>query len=342
MAARRAQYPWVDLPDRELLQWRICDLGLRIEATWLQGCVERLHAELGDRGLRPRPHVWLSSEWFSPDGVPGIAIPFFLAHERLMRLERRKMLEVEGGTERSCMKLLRHEAGHALCTAHRLHYRRRWRAVFGPMSRPYPESYVPRARSRNFVLHLDWWYAQAHPAEDFAETFAVWLAPSSRWRRRYRDWPALRKLEYVDELMDEIAGRPAKIRSRRQIEPLRTLRQTLAEYYDEKQDRYGTHPTDFYDEDLRKLFSDDPRHGRRPTAAAFLRASRRRIREVVARWTGESAYAVDLVLRSMIERCRELHLRLDRPTQQTHYEATVLVAVQTTKLLHRVPHRIVL
>ena len=26
-------------------------------------------------------------------------------------------------------------------------------------------------------MHLDPWYAQSHPDEDFAETFAVWLTP---------------------------------------------------------------------------------------------------------------------------------------------------------------------
>lgn len=342
MAAGARKWWWEDLPDRELLAVRLCDLDIRLAHTWLTDCVDRLHGELDARGLRFKPHAWLSSEWFSPDGVPGIAIPFFLAHERLIRLERRKMLDVEGGTERECMKLLRHETGHAICTAFRLHYRARWRETFGPMSAPYPDSYIPRARSRAFVLHLDWWYAQAHPAEDFAETFAVWLAPSSRWRRRYRDWPAIRKLEYVDELMADVAEKPAKKRSRRHIEPLSSLKITLGEYYDQKQERYGRPTSEFYDEDLRRLFSDDPRHESRPSAALFLRSSRTRIREVVARWTGESAYAVDLVLRAMIDRCKELKLRVAQPPTQARYEATVLVAVHTTRILHRVPHRILL
>src|SRR3712207_5133915 len=184
--------------------------GIRdIGVTGVQTCalpICRLHFELDESGLRFRPHVWLSEEWFSPDGVPGFAIPFYLAHPRLMKLERAQMLEVEGGIEKECMAIMRHEAGHAISNAFGLHRRRRWRETFGRFSVPYPEHYMPDPNSRSFVLHLGAWYAQAHPAEDFAETFAVWLAPASRWQKRYVSWPAMRKLRYVDELMKGPAG----------------------------------------------------------------------------------------------------------------------------------------
>ena len=84
--------------------------------------------------------------------------------------------------------------------------------MFGPASRRYPADYSPRPRAGNYVLHLGHWYAQSHPTEDFAETFAVWLQPRARWRRDYAGWPALRKLEYVDALMAEIAQAPAAVR----------------------------------------------------------------------------------------------------------------------------------
>lgn len=339
---RRKTLWWEGLSRAELLDVRICDLDLKLEGTWVAECVGQLHDELAGRGLRLKPHAWLSTEWFSPDGVPGIAIPFYLAHERLMRLEKRKMLEVEGGTEKRCMQLLRHEAGHAMSTAFRLHYRRRWQKAFGSVRQPYPDSYVPRARSRNYVLHLDWWYAQAHPAEDFAETFAVWLKPGRRWKKTYADWPALKKLEYVDALMAEIEGRAPAVRSRRHVEPFRKERRTLAEYYDERQSRYGSAGTLIFDKELRTLFSDDPRHRNRESAALFLRRMRPRIRETVARWTGESAYTVDLVVREMIERCKELKLRRVSTELRAREDVSVLVAVQATKLLHRVPHPILL
>ncbi len=37
---------------------------------------------------------------------------------------------------------------------------------------------------------------------------AAWAAGSTARRREYADWPALRKLEFVDGLMAEIARQP--------------------------------------------------------------------------------------------------------------------------------------
>ncbi|TLY57614.1 MAG: hypothetical protein E6K51_06210, partial [Gammaproteobacteria bacterium] len=93
---------------------RFCDLKLSIQRAPLARHVRRLYADLERRGIEFRPHVWLSEEWFSPDGVPGIAMPFYLAHPRLERLERRIMREAEGGDPRLLLRILRHEAGHAL------------------------------------------------------------------------------------------------------------------------------------------------------------------------------------------------------------------------------------
>lgn len=332
---------WVELSDEELLEVRLCDLDLSIRGSELEGRVRRLHEELEARGLRLRPHVWISHEWFSPDGIPGFAVPFYLAHPRLKRLERKMMLEVEGGTRSQCMKLMRHETGHCLSTAYRLHYRKRWREVFGSVSRPYPESYLPRAQTKHYVLHLDWWYAQAHPAEDFAETFAVWLKPKSRWRQDYRGWPALIKLRYVHDTMAKLAGQVPPVRSRRQVETLRSLRFTLREHYEQRRATYGDQSPHIYDRDLRRLFSDEERDRANPAAAVFLRRHRRAIREQVARWTGEYQYTIDRVLRDMTDRSRELRLRLRVDERQTLADATTLVTVQTMNFLRRVPHRIV-
>ena len=208
------RFAWARLPDEDLLQVRLKDLKVTVEGTWLQRCLDDLHEELDQRGLRVRPHAWISSEWFSPDDTPGIAIPFYLAHPRLMRLERKMIIDVEGGTVPECMRILRHEAGHVVQHAYQLHRRRRWQQLFGPSSTRYPDSYRPNPASRRYVHHLRLWYAQSHPDEDFAETFAVWLRPRSNWRQRYAGWPALKKLEYVDELMAEIAGtKPAARRA---------------------------------------------------------------------------------------------------------------------------------
>ncbi len=333
---------WARKGDEALLDIRMCDLGLSVDRPPLKRRVGRLHDELERKGITFRPHVWLSSEWFSPDGVPGIALPFYLAHPRLAKLEKSRMLEVEGGSESQCARILRHEAGHCLDTAYRLHRRKKWREIFGSFSKPYPQVYNPKPGSRNFVLHLYGWYAQAHPAEDFAETFAVWLTPHSRWRSRYKDWPALRKLMYVDELMKEIAGTPAPVRSRRKIEPLSQLRTTLREHYRRKRLYYADEWPDFYDTDLRKLFSNDPRYKDRPTAAAFLRGVRPQVREAVARWTGTHSYTVDQVLRDMIDRSKELKLRLAVPQRRAKTEAMMMVAVQTMNFLHTGRRRVAL
>src|SRR5580698_2947381 len=136
-AARARGRDWASLSDEELLQLRMCDLRLRLQRSPLQRYVQRLYGELEERGIRFRPHVWLSEEWFSPDGIPGIAMPFYLAHPRLLRLERKMTREAEGSNGNWLMRILRHEAGHAIDSAYRLRRTAYWRALFGPASRPY-------------------------------------------------------------------------------------------------------------------------------------------------------------------------------------------------------------
>lgn len=247
---------WVNWTDDQLLDLRMCDLDLAIEGTELEKRIAELYAELESRGLAFRPHFWLSDDWFTPDDIPGIALPFYLAHPRLTQLEMRQMLEVEGGAPEECMRILRHETGHAIENAYLLRRRKRRQLVFGKSSKPYPDYYTPKPYSKNYVLHLDMWYAQSHPDEDFAETFAVWLNPQSLWRQRYAQWPALKKLEYVDELMRDLAGKPPLVNSKRRVGPLPSLRKTLRLHYEKKRKRYGLDYPDFYDRDLRRLFSD--------------------------------------------------------------------------------------
>jgi len=274
----RKKFAWASLPDEQLLKRRLSGLRVTIEGTWLEDCMHHLHAELAERGIRLRPHAWISSEWFSPENTPGIAIPFYLTHPRLMRLEKKMMLDVEGGTFSECMAILRHEAGHTIQHAYQLHRRRRWQKLFGPSSKRYPRYYRPNPNSRNFVQHLRLWYAQAHPDEDFAETFAVWLRPRSSWRTRYAGWPALKKLEYVDELMEEIAGQRPLLTRRERLDPLNEISETLADYYKRKRALYVLDTPRTYDRDLRRLFSDNPRHRRSLPASVFIRRHRAIIR----------------------------------------------------------------
>src|ERR1700704_2648590 len=238
---------WTALSDEKLLEVRMCDLQLSIAGTEIEPRIAQLNAELEARGLAFKPHYYLSDEWFTPDGVPGIAIPFYLAHPRLARLEKAEMLEVEGGDPEGCLRILRHEAGHAIDNAYTLQRRPTRRRLFGNPSTEYPEYYTPKPYSKSFVQHLDHWYAQSHPDEDFAETFAVWLNPQSMWAARYAGWPAQRKLEYMDRLMRDLAGVRPKVTSKREVDPLRRIRKTLREHYKNKREHYGLDHPDFYD-----------------------------------------------------------------------------------------------
>ena len=327
---------WEKCSSQELLEWRICDLGLSLEGSGLEEPIDRLHRELDRKGLRVKPHCWLSDEWFSPDGVPGIAIPFYLAHPRLKRLERQQILEVEGGTTAECLRLLRHEAGHAVAHAFRLHRRKRWRELFGSSTQPYPDSYRPNPGSRRFVVHLPHWYAQSHPDEDFAETFAVWLTPGSRWRRKYIGWPALHKLRYVDQLMHELAGKRPPIRSRAKPDPVHRIKTTLGDYYEARRARYRVLASRAYDQDLLRFFTPiEESTSRSPSAAAFLRSHRAEIRRMVARSTGKQELALDAVLGEMIARSRELKLRAVGRQRELVVDFAILLAARSAEFVFR-------
>ncbi len=330
------------LTKSQLLALRFSELNVRLPDTPLQPHIDRLNTELADRGLRFRPHCWLAEEWFSPDASPGIAIPFYLIHPCLIRLEYEQMFEVEGRKAYHCLRLLRHEAGHAINTAYQLHKRKRWQVLFGHYNKPYPEYYAPKPQSKRYVQHLDWWYAQSHPSEDFAETFAVWLTPHSAWYKQYKDWPALRKLEYVDELMQEIANKPRKIKSRKHIESLATSHKTLAEHYAAKRKHYRINAPEVFDGDINRLFPIDNHVSRnRKTAAALLQRLSPEICQICCRNTGEHPYVFAQLLGGLIHRCRELKRYVCRPEADIKYDLCIylsmIVADQFKKFRYKVP-----
>jgi len=295
------------MSDEQLLGLRFCDLKLKVERSPVAKRVRRLYRELEKRQIGFRPHVWLSEEWFSPDGVPGIAVPFYLAHPRLERLERRMMRNVEGGSAESAMRILRHEAGHAIDTAYRLRRRKRWREIFGPASLPYPDTYRARPGSRRYVQHLGEWYAQAHPCEDFAETFAVWLKPNSSWRRTYAQWPAFHKLEFVDELLDGVRGTRPPVRNREVVEPLRENTHTLADHYRRKLRRYSMYRRTVTDHLLERVFTAE-RKRRAMRASTFLRAHSLHLVNATMRELHAERYSVEQILRIVVERAEKLSL----------------------------------
>jgi hypothetical protein len=340
---RKASVPpdWASLPEDQLLDLRMADLPLAIEGT-LAARIAQLREELAARELDFPLHFYLSDEWFTPDGATAIAVPFYLAHPRLEKLEEAQMLEVEGGEHEWCMRILRHEAGHAIDNAFKLRLRRSRRKVFGLPSKPYPEFYTPKPYSKSYVLHLDAWYAQSHPDEDFAETFALWLTPNSEWRQRYTGWPAFKKLEYMDSLMRSLQKRPGRLDNPEEVDALPKLRKTLRQHYRNKRRHYGVDYPNFYDRDLRRLFSDAPEYANNITAAQFIARYRRQVRRIVAEWTGIYQYTIDQVLEDMISRSRELKLRLAGAEEDARHEFTVLLTVQAMNYLHSGGHRLFL
>jgi hypothetical protein len=191
-------------------------------------------------------------------------------------------------------------------------------------------------------VHLESWYAQSHPDEDFAETFAVWLTPNGNWQVRYAGWPAIKKLEYVDALMKSLIGRAPVVFPARAVDPLPSLRKTLRQHYRHKRRHYGIDHPVVYDRDLRRLFSDSSQYAQNMSAAQFLARVRRPVRRMVSSWTGIYQYTIDQVLEEMIQRCRHLKLRLAVPEDQARQEFTVLLTDQAMNYLHAGGHRLAL
>jgi Putative zinc-binding metallo-peptidase len=315
-----AEPAWVTLQDEEIMALRICDLGARIEASELEGRIGQFYEDLAARGVMLRPVCYLGDEWFSPAGVPAIAIPFYLAHPRLKTLELHQMMEVEGGTAEWCQMLLRHECGHALDHAYRFSSRKQWHEVFGNPETEYtPETYRPRPYSRSFVRHLSNSYAQAHPDEDFAETFAVWLSTTpEEWRRLYHGWKALEKLEYVHGLMQEVGASPPAVTGGRLISEARKLRKTLARYYAERRKLYAEDFPDFHDADLRAIFGNGEPGAE--SAARVMRKNRAALISSIVQWTGQRKYTVSMLVQKLISRCEALKLTAPREPVRLHFE----------------------
>ncbi len=306
--------PWAELGDEPLLEKRISRLELQLAGTDLEPLIRQLYDELSAKGLTFHPPCHVGDEWFVPVGIPAIFIPFFLTHDRLRRLEQKMMLELEGGTPESFLKLVRHETGHAYSYAFQLYRRKKWQEIFGLASTEETEFYRPRPHSHSYVVHLDDWYAQSHPDEDFAETFAVWLTPGIDWRAEYRGWRALRKLEYVDALMRSLAGRAPVHQPAYRVADLDCLGVKLKTYYARKRKQYEDSYPDFYDNDLRQLFAAAPDAPGRVKASAYLRQHRGALRSVVCQYTNERTYRVNKLLSRLIDRGNALGLFVD-PTQ---------------------------
>lgn len=334
--------PLIDLdtiPEEQFLDLRICELPVRIEGTWLEERVAQLYRELKARHIPFEPPCYLADEWLTPEDEPVIGIPFYLAHPRLTALEKKMMLEAEGDTDEWCMKLLRHEAGHALAYAYGLNKKRSWQRVFGSSSEAYEDTYRFRPYSRSFVRHLDYYYAQYHPDEDFSETFAVWLTPGLDWRRKYQGWKALDKLLFVDRLMHGIAGQPPAVARGRPYWRATKIRRTLRRHYQRRRLKEAESYPDFHDANLRRMFPEGyVRNETRRPVADLLRAHRKSLLITVSGWTGERRFMVNEVYKAIFQRSRALRLVTEDPEpvavlQLATYLTTLLMNYRYTNQL---------
>jgi hypothetical protein len=308
--------------DRQmLLGQRISSLGLSLRGSLVEQLVTQLYEELGARGLTFRPPVYLSDQWGCPDDTPLIGVPFYLADPRLRRIEEEVAVEVEG--EKDVMRYLRHEAGHAFNYAYRLYDRADWRQTFGPYSRPYRERYRADPFSRAFVRHILGWYAQKHPDEDFAETFAVWLTPDLDWRTEYAGWPALVKLEYVDAVMLEVGRTAPEAPAPTEDDlPVEAMHYTVGEHYRDSEEEPPIEDERHFDGDLRNLFGGAADSPTGEPAGTFIRRHRREIVGRISYWTGESAPSVRSFIDFLASRADLLALRVRGLEASTLIELT--------------------
>ena len=321
-------------PSQELLSRPIRDLGLKLEGSPVERFVEQLYKELETKGLTKfRPMCYLTDEWGCPSGEPVIGIPFYLAHAALAELEK-EAHDLEEARE--IMMYLRHEAGHAFTYAYRLHKSPEWKQLFGPFRRPYRDNYRPAPFSRDYVRHLPGWYAQKHPDEDFAETFAVWLTPRSNWRKRYRGWKALEKLRYLDRLARKLGKTdPPRRRGDTDI-TVDEMEMTVADFYHQAvREEVGV--TELAPEaDLRDIFPVSRRRKKARPAAEFLREHRKSVIDKVAHWTGAQRPLIKALLETIEDRAGKLDLRVDASREAEHLAeltayTTALVMTYVTK-----------
>jgi hypothetical protein len=304
----------------------------------LDRCIHKLYEEIGLKGHQYRPDYYFTcggDEWGCPDRVPIIGIPFHLADNRLTRIERE--MGYTSYDKRDLMFLLRHETGHAFNYAYELYKTEEWHEIFGDFEKSYPENFRFKFNpySRNYVKSQGEpkYYAQAHPDEDFAETLAVWLTPRSNWRSEYKNWPSLRKLDYVDRAMKILRNKKPPVTSGRLDSPYKLKAYTLIEYYGEDLDAFKDNALGIYDQDLQKIFAASTNGHRKPMRAKdLIRKNRRFLITTISRWTGAREKVVAPVIIKFFQRCRELNLIV--PNEEDSYSLASLAALGTTVVMN--------
>ncbi len=325
-------------PDvQDLLPVPIKKLGLKLEGSPIERYVEQLFRELQSKGLEHfRPAFYLTDEWGCPSEQPVIGVPFYLADPRLGAIES-VVNDIEN--EREIMMYMRHEAGHAFNYAYELYKTDEWRELFGPFRRPYRDHYRFVPFSRNFVRHIAGWYAQKHPDEDFAETFAVWLTPRSNWREKHKNWPAMKKLRYVDRVCHDL-GSVAPVRPLGETDfTVEDMEETIEEFYSGSMRDESQAIADLaLDVDLDDIFlhpeqlSEDSAR----EASEVVSEHRREIVDKVSYWTGARRSLVKTLVEAIAKKVDELGLVVDKSSQREQIvELTVYITTLAMNFFSR-------
>jgi hypothetical protein len=326
--------PAAGFHESKLWSTPIRDLGLKIEGTPLEAVIAEFLREVEAAGIHKlRPHFYLTTDWVVHDDTIAIGIPFYLARRDLIELHAEQEGHLEGVGREELLRYLRHEMGHVVNYAYQLYNREDWVKLFGSMTQPYVEEYRPEPFSRRFVVHLPGWYAQKHPDEDWAETFAVWMTPGSDWRTAYAGWPeARRKLEYCDRLMNELRDRDPLITAVDLEWDVSNLTDSVGELYRSWAfPENETHPPGL-DGALRTIFErlgESEGAAPRLPAADLIRKWERTIMADVYRWTGHFPERTRHLLRHLTRRARELKqvYPSDREPQALLALATLVTAL---------------
>jgi hypothetical protein len=290
---------------RGVLDKKVSELGLRVEGSPVEKYVHQLYHELERRGFRKfKPVCYLTDEWGCPDQQPVLGIPFYLADPKLRKLES-AVDKLED--ERQIMMYMRHEAGHVFNYAYRLYTTPEWRRLFGPFYRAYRDDYTPVPFSKKFVRHIEGWYAQKHPDEDFAETFAVWLTPRSPWRRQYKGWPAMQKLRYVERVARAVADvEPIVNTGEVDITPA-DISDTVAQFYERAAQERQARIDLALDAHLGKIFLDRRRKESKPAADIVTRHKPELI-DNITYWTGVQRPIIRGLIESICRNCERMKL----------------------------------
>lgn len=239
----------------KILETRICDLDLKINGQLLN-LIKKVHGELRRKKIKFRPEYYLGLGWGCVQNTLSIELPFWLANPILSSIEDEYNYNgVEN--EQEILMGLRHEIGHAINYSYKLYKDSAWKLLFGNINKKYRDYYVWNPWSKRHVKHLPDYYAQKHPDEDWAETFAVWLTPRSNWRNVYAKTPALDKLLYTDEVMKEINTRNMHYKVDFDS-PIEKVKMTVAEFYGLSFEKLIVDDeTAKYVDELKRIFSYD-------------------------------------------------------------------------------------